>query len=562
MNLQEKLEKLYPGRGKEIHNQIKAVVKNFRKKNKKIADSEAQKEGPLFSQKDLMLICYADHVQEKGKKTFQTMNKFLQKYARGCFNKIHFLPFYPWSSDDGFSVMDYYGVKDSYGNWNDVNRIDKEFGFMFDLVLNHASVKGEWFQKFLKEDEKYKNFFVAYDDPVDVSKVFRPRIHPLLTPFKTKSGKKYVWTTFSEDQADLNYTNPEVLLEMIRVLLFYFKQGAEAIRLDAVAYCWKDLGTNCFNLPEDHLIVQIFRDVAKMTAPSTWIISETVLPHRKNIEYFGDGHNEAHLIYNFVLETLLMHMFVEQDVTLVTDYLQKINNNSLSEECSFLNLSVSHDGIHVIPGKEALNPKQMMKVAKDLENKGGEVLYRTTENGNQEPYEFNITYPSAIGGVKKYLASQAIQLALQGVPLVYLNNFIGVENWKEGVKELGHSRAINRQKFDFEKLSCELDDCRSKKYLIYRGYVRLIKARISESLFSPLVDQKFLKLDQRIMAILRTNGQNKLLALTNVSDEKVFLDEETLKNILKKDVAVDIISKNEILLSEIYMKPFQVLWLR
>ncbi len=557
----EKLKKLYPEKYEEAYKKLLLLIEDFKKKN-----PVKESKGSIFSEKDVMLICYADHVQEEGVKTFKTMEKFLAKYAKGIVNRVHFLPFYDCSEwDDGFSIKDYYKVHKPYGNWEDLNKIKKDFSFMFDLVLNHASIQGDVAQRQLKGDESVKDFFIMLDQEVDTSKVFRPRTHPIFTPVKDSEGNtKYAWTTFSEDQVDWNFSNPEVLLEMIKTLLHYFENGAQAIRLDAVAYVWKKLDSSCFDLPECHIVVQIFRDVFREVAPHNWAIAETVLPHERNVEYFGNGHNESHFVYNFVLETLLMHTFLEGNSDLFTKQLRKMEDD-FNEETSMLNLSVSHDGIHVIPAKGVLNEDQMMAIAKDSEKKGGQVLYRTIEGGEgkTEPYEFNITYPSAIGGVEKYLASQAVQMSLKGVPLIYLNNLIGAENWSEGVEKLGYSRAINREKFDFDKLSETLDDIESKQHKIYQGYKKLLEIRTNEPLFSPLADQKMQDIDPRVVAILRESDNKKLLALINTSEEDIELDNEKIKNILEKDKAKDILGNKDFDLNEkVKLSAYQVVWMK
>ncbi len=557
----ERLKKLYPDKYEETYEKLVKMLDDFRKNN-----PSQESDGPIFSEKDVMLICYADHVQEKGVKTFKTMKKFLDKYAKGIVNRIHFLPFYDCSDwDDGFSIKNYYMVHKPYGDWRDLEAMKEDFSFMFDLVLNHASIQGDVAERQLKGDESVKDFFHFLDEEIDTSKVFRPRTHPLFTEVKDSKGdKKYAWTTFSEDQIDWNYSNPEVLLEMINTLLFYFGTGAQAIRLDAVAYIWKKINSTCFDLPECHTVVQIFRDVFREAAPHNWAIAETVLPHEKNIEYFGDGHNESHFVYNFVLETLLMHTFLEGSSELFTKQLRKMEND-FNEETSMLNLSVSHDGVHVIPAKGVLSNEQMMAVAKDSEAKGGKVLYRTLEGGEgkTEPYELNITYPSAIGGVEKYLASQAIQMSLKGVPLIYLNNLIGAENWSEGVEKLKYSRAINREKFDFEKLSGKLDDKSSKQHKIYEGYKKMLEVRTSEPLFSPLADQKMQDLDESVVAILREKDGEKLLALINVSEEEIELDNEKIKSILGRDSVKDILNDVEFDLDKkVKLDSYQVVWMK
>jgi len=562
-NISQKIKKLYPKKSEEIYQELIKILDDFKKSNP--AKSIAQ--GPIFSEQDVILICYADHIQEDGIKTFQTMEKFLSEFVQGVINKVHFLPFYPWSSDDGFSVKDYYKVNKPYGGWQDLKPMSAVFGFMFDCVANHMSAQSQWFKKFLAGDEKYEDYFIAFSEEEyeknkeKFAKVFRPRQQPLLTPFKTSAGKKYVWTTFSEDQVDLDFSSPEVFLEMVRILLFYVANGAEAIRLDAIAYAWKKLGTNCFDLPKAHTFVQAMREIFNEVAPHVWIITETVLPHKENVKYFGNGRNEAHLVYHFQLETLLLHTMLTGDTAVATEWLKDVRPRG--DETGFLNLSVSHDGIHTIPAMGILNKEQMEAIADDCAAKGGKVLERDAGGGETEIYEMNITYPSAVGKVKKYLASQSIQIALQGVPLIYLNNFIGADNWQEGVKKLGYGRAINRQKFNYQALREELNDPNSRKHKIYHGYVKLLKARINEPLFSPLACQEILSLDKRVMAIQRFNNADKLLALTNVSDKELKLDSGAIRKILDKATVKDIISKKSISLTkELILKPYQVLWLK
>ena len=551
------LKELYPGEYDRTFKKLREIIRDFNKEN----SVKAEKNDWFFSEKDIMLICYADHVQESGQKTLKTMHKFLQEFAKDIISRVHFLSFYPYSSDDGFSVIDYYSVNEPYGDWQDLGPISKDFDLMFDCVANHASVKSEWFIKFLAGDPFYKDFFIAFREPIDTSRIFRPRAAPLLTPFKTKLGEKYVWTTFSDDQADLNFSNPEVFLEMVKILLFYVSRGAAAIRLDAVAYAWKKLGTSCFDLPQAHILVKAFREVFNKAAPHVWLITETVLPHKENISYFGNGHDEAHLIYNFQLETLLLHTMLTEDADLAAGQLKKIKPKT--KNTNFLNLCVSQDGVHTIPSKGILSKQQVQAIIDDCLNKGGKVLNRDAGKGKTKIYEINITYPSAVGGIEKYLASQAIQLALRGIPLIYFNNLIGADNWSKGVEKPGYSRAINRERFDYKFLVNELRDPNSKKHKIYTGYKKLLKARINEPLFSPLAGQEIITLDPRVMAIKRYKGEKILMALTNVSDQKVKIKAAKLQKIFKAKTVKDIINKQKLTIdSDLVFGPYNTKWLK
>lgn len=557
--LRQKIEFLYPEKTDEVYRKLRALLDDFKKKGL----TKSRQRNLLFSEKDVILICYADHVRKPGVKALKTMSRFLRRYAKPYINKIHFLPFYPYSSDDGFSVIDYYKVKKEFGGWEDIKNINRDFGLMFDLVINHVSAKNQWFKKFLQGEKKYQDFFIAFDKRIDASRVFRPRAHPLLTPFKTRNGKRFVWTTFSEDQPDLNFKNPQVLLEMIKVLLFYVKNGAEVIRLDAIAYLWKELGTSCIHLPQTHVIVKLLRDVLEEVAPYVWIITETNVPHKDNISYFGNGKDEAHLVYNFTLPPLLLYSLLKGEGTFLTEWASTLK--ALSQKTAFLNFTASHDGIGLTPLRGIIPEGEMDKLVDWVLRNRGRVNYRDVPGQKPQPYELNVVYLSALGSTEAFLASQAIQLSLQGVPAIYFNALVGAENWYEGVEKLGYNRAINRQKFDYKVLSGQLEDKNSTKHKVYRGYINLLKTRISEPLFSPHAEQKILKLNPQTFAALRFNEKGRLLALTNISSQNVEIKTSMVIKVLGKRSAEDLLSRKKIGLKEmdvLFLKPYQVLWLK
>lgn len=533
------LQKLYPQSYKEVSKKIEDIIEAFRQKHPELSE-ETQKTKPksIFSERDAMLICYGDHVNEEKQPPLRSLDQFLRERAAGIFPRVHILPFYPYSSDDGFSVMDYYKVNPDYGSWDDVSVIGQNFDLMFDLVLNHVSSRGEWFRRFLAGDEKFKDFFIHSDGPVDPTGVFRPRTSELTTPFETTWGERYVWTTFSSDQVDLNFKNPEVLLETIRVFLYHIEHGARAVRLDAVAYVWKELGTSCFDLPEAHTIVRVFRAVIDRVAPQVWLVTETVLPHKQNISYFGDGKNEAHLAYNFPLETLLLYTVIAEDTKPITNWISTIDD-AFGEETTLLNLSVSHDGIHAVPAKGILDDMEMSRVARQVDDRGGKVLHRTTEDGKQDVYEFNITYPSAFDSLEAFLASQLLCLALRGVPLIYFNTFFGMKNWTDGVEQLGYGRAINRKKYTKKELSAILDDGESPEYSIVSRYALILKKRSKESLFSPQAKQRAYLVLDGLFVLERFDNVRKLLVVVNVTNQDQRVSKEQIYAILGVGEVID-----------------------
>lgn len=558
--IKERLQKLYPDSVEETYKKLEGVIEDFKK-----AHPTREPKKQYFSEKDVILITYADHVQEPGVKTLKTMKKFLKDYVySAAINKVHFLPFFPYSSDDGFSVVDYYKIKEEFGDWEDVRAIGEDFGLMFDDVINHASQHSDWFKKYLAKEKPYDNYFIGYDEPVDVSQVFRPRTHPLLTKFTMKDGTiKYVWTTFSDDQIDLNFSDPDLMVEMMKVLLFYISQGAEVIRLDAIAYLWKKLGTNSIHLPETHEAVKLMRDVLEEAAPYVWIITETNVPHKDNISYFGNGEDEAHLVYNFTLPPMLIYSFMQGDATELSKWAATLKLPS--DKTTFFNFTASHDGVGVTPLKGIIPDEEIKKVADHVLKQKGRINYRTVEGMEPQPYELNIVYMNAIGGAEQFVASQAIQMSIAGVPAIYLNSLIGAENWEEGVEKLGYNRAINRRKYDINELKKELEDPETTKHQVYMKYKKLLQVRTNEPLFSPHATQKILEIDPHLFAVLRERNGKKLLAIVNVSGKTVHMDTSKIHEILGKNNPMDIITQTDIQFTDknVYsINPYEVLWLK
>ncbi len=414
-----------------------------------------------LTERDSILITYGDQVQVLGEKPLQTLSAFCKPHLRGVINGIHILPFYPWSSDDGFSVVDYLKVDSNLGNWEDISSMQNHFHLMFDGVINHISSQSEWFKAFLRDDPRYRDYFITVEGSPDLSQVIRPRSLPLLTTFQTLSGEKRVWTTFSNDQIDLNYKNPEVLLEILNVLLLYAERGATFIRLDAIAYLWKEIGTTCIHLPQAHHVIQFLRAALNEAAPHVQLITETNVPHTDNISYFGDGTDEAQLVYNFALPPLILHTFHTGDAHLLSNWAKTLTLPS--DKTTFLNFLASHDGIGLNPVRGILSNKEIDSLVKKTLEHGGLISCKNNANGSQSPYEMNINYFDALSNpneneplelqIDRFIAAQAIMLSLVGMPGIYFHSLFGSRGWIEGVKQTGHNRTINREKCQLESIT-------------------------------------------------------------------------------------------------------------
>lgn len=524
-----------------------------------------------LSARDVVLITYGDQVHAPGEAPLATLRAFLRQTIKDQINSLHILPFYPYSSDDGFSVIDYYAVNPALGGWDDVRALGDDYRLMFDAVVNHISAESAWFKAFLRGEAPYSDYFISVDPATDLSLVRRPRALPLLTPFETARGTQHVWTTFSADQIDLNVANPEVLLELLRVLLFYVQQGARLIRLDAIGYLYKVIGTNCIHLPQTHLIVQLMRAVLDWAAPEVLLITETNVPHDENISYFGDGRNEAQMVYQFSLPPLLLHTLHTGDSSALSRWAAGIRPQSA--RTTFFNFTASHDGIGVTPALGILSAAEIDALVQRTQAHAGFVSYKNNSDGSRSPYELNITYFDAITpppltaaqpdeAVRRFLCSQAMMLAFVGVPGVYFHSLFAGRNDQQGVEQSGRYRSINREKLPAAALLSALAEPGSIRQQVFTAYQHLLAARTQQAAFHPLGEQRVLDAGPAVFALERRSpdGQHSVLALHNVRGENV-------------DVQLDGHSGHwrDLLSSEqqrssgglrLRLAPYQVMWLK
>jgi sucrose phosphorylase len=558
---------------------VLAKVETFRHQYPHLADSGSSP-GQL-DERDVVLITYGDQFREPERPPLRVLGAFLEEYLADVVSGVHILPFFPYSSDDGFSVIDYTQVDPALGTWQDIAALGEHRRLAFDLVVNHVSAESEWFRKFLAGEQPYTGYFPVLDPETDLSAVVRPRATPVLTPFQTADGVQHVWTTFSADQIDLEYGNPHVMLEMIDVLLFYVAHGAQIIRLDAIAYLWKIPGTSCIHLPQTHAVVKLFRAILDLAAPAVLLLTETNVPHQENISYFGaylpdrQRTDEAQMVYQFSLAPLILHTFLAGDSTRLAAWAQGLPK--LPVGTTFFNFTASHDGIGVRPAEGLLAPAEIQRLVEATLAHGGRVSYKANPDGSQSAYELNVTWydalndpaqPAPIMDVARFLASQAIMLALAGVPGIYVHSLFGSRDCQRCLQETGRARSLNRAKFALPELQEELCDPASLKSQVIAGYRHLLEVRKRQPALHPGAGQRVLALGSHVFAVLRTaaDGRN-LLCVTNVRPEstrvQIGLSEHGLApgmnwvDVLSGDVfgtGGDVLAGS--------LGPYQVRWLR
>ncbi|QJQ96927.1 MULTISPECIES: sugar phosphorylase [Halomonadaceae] len=528
-----RLEEVYGQRAAEVLRRLTKMLPHHRQ----ALAGRAGESRPLWSERDQWLITYGDSIIDGDRPPLEVLDEFLENRLGETFSGVHVLPFFPWSSDDGFSVVHYREVNPALGDWSHVQRLASHRDLMVDLVINHVSRESLWFVDYLAGSQPGRDYFIEMDPTTDLSQVTRPRNSPLLVPIATRRGTRHLWATFSEDQIDLNFANPDVLLEFIGILLFYVEQGARIIRLDAIAFLWKEVGTSCIHLPQTHAIVRLLRALLDHLAPGTLLVTETNVPHRENLSYLrlelaeeeGTQPDEAHIVYQFTLPPLLVHTLTSGEATTLSSWLRGLPN--LPPGCSYLNFTASHDGIGV-RALEGLLPSHEVEALLELMHRfGGFVSMKANPDGKDSAYEINITFFEALKGTRRgadpwqaerFLCSQNLMLALQGIPALYLHSLTATLNDREGVERSGHLRSINRRRWEREDLDELLDSRNTPTREVFLALKRRLDIRRNEPCFHPDAAQRVLDTPSQLLAIERgplPNGRC-LLAIYNVTDKR------------------------------------------
>ena len=525
-----------------------------------------------WSENTILLITYADSINRGlSGKTLNDFGKFYKQYLEKFINSIHFLPFFPSSGDGGFSVKNHNDVDKAYGTWEDIQSLSKKANIMTDLVLNHSSSKGYWYKNFLDDKNPGKNYFYVVDKNYDCSKVVRPRDHDLLTEIELQNKKKFLWCTFSHDQIDLNFKNPDVLLEFIRLILKLSSYGIKIFRLDAVAFIWKQTGTTCLNLSQTHEIIKLLRDIVDQLDKNLIIVTETNLPKQENLSYFGKN-DEAHWIYNFSLPPLIVNTFLFEDSVALTKWSMKMPPAQLGN--AYLNFIASHDGIGMRPAEGVLSDKEIKKMLQRLKKNGSKFSMRKLSNNEEKVYEANISLFNALQftdsdlkgkfALKRFIAAHCIILAIEGVPAFYFNSLFATKNDEETFASTGVKRNLNRYKWHYSTLVNLIKTNNTIEKNCYETFKKLISIRKIQPAFHPNATQFTLNLDKNIFAVWRQSRDRKqsIFALTNVSSKTIKLNTNKI-NLIDDEQWFDLLSQETKITDDQYVKlmPFQSLWI-
>ncbi|GAA6135232.1 alpha-amylase family glycosyl hydrolase [Oceaniserpentilla sp. 4NH20-0058] len=523
-----------------------------------------------WTEQDVTVITYGHSIQKEDEPPLHTLHGFLNDYLKQSINSVHILPFFPFSADDGFAVCDYYEINPTLGHWQDIENIASEYRLMADLVINHCSDQSQWFKNFIKGEGVGHDYFYTTHKDAPISDVVRPRTSPLLRETITEKGTEYVWCTFSHEQVDLDFSNTQVLKEFVNIVRNYLDHGIRIFRLDAIAFLWKKLGSNCLNLDETHEVVRLIRTLIEHTQPDAIIITETNIPNIENLSYFGNA-NEAHCVYNFSLPPLLVYTLVSGNCRYLKRWLMSMP--PAQHGTTYFNFIASHDGIGLRPAEGLLSDTELATLVTTMQSFGGEISWRAGENGVKKPYEVNITLYDALQGtedgkdelgLQRFLCAHGIMLALEGIPALYIHSILGTHNDYDKKERTGHNRSINRHEWDYDNLITELSNPETDHAQVYTQITQLINLRKAQKAFHPNATQFTLHISDSIFGFWRQSidrGQS-IFCVYNITDsqQKMLLSD---LNLVVTNTWIDLISGIvfDNTHDEIILAPYQMMWI-
>lgn len=554
-----------------------------RKISLKNRDEKREANPDWFKKNDMLgMMLYIDN--------FAGNIKGVQKkldYLKSCnVNCIHLMPFLDspeGRSDGGYAVADFRKVRPDLGTMEDLAVLTedchrKDMNVCMDFVMNHTSEEHEWAKRARQGDGEYMSRYFFYDN-YDIPRKYEetvPQVFPTTAPGNftyLPEMNHYVLTTFYPYQWDLNYKNPRVFNEMMYNFLYLANQGIDIIRIDAVPYIWKELGTACRNLPRVHTIVRMMRIIGEIVCPSVILLGEVVMEPEKVVPYFGTVEKpECHMLYNVTTMATTWHSLATEDIRLLKQQMDAVNH--LPKEYTFLNYLRCHDdigwgldfdtlkwwGMEEIPHKRFLNDFYTGKFEGSVSR--GE-LYNddpvtqdarfcgtTASMCGVESAGFEQDEEKMEAAVRLDLMLHAYMLTQSGIPMLYSGDEIGQVNdyaYKENPLKWEDSRYIHRGAFrwDLEKKKSDPSSVEGK---IFQGLDKLEKLRRQEKVFDASASVYTYDVhDDAILCIMRETEQEKFFGIFNFSnrDRTAWMQEEgkyenlmTKKTIEMKDVQI------------------------
>ena len=553
-------------------------------------DAKREKEAGWYHRKDMLgMMLYIDNFAGNMQGVKEKI-PYLKECNINCLHLMPFLDTPKGRSDGGYAVADFRKVRPDLGTMKDLAELaekchEEDINVCMDFVMNHTSEDHEWAKRARAGEGEYMSRYFFYDNNEVPEKYEEtvPQVFPTTAPgnftYLPENGH-YVMTTFYPYQWDLNYRNPRVFNEMMYNFLYLTNQGIDIVRIDAVPYIWKELGTTCRNLKQVHTIVRMMRMIAEIVCPSVLLLGEVVMEPEKVVPYFGSVEKpECHMLYNVTTMATTWNSIATQDIRLLKKQMDILNH--LPKQYVFLNYLRCHDdigwgldyetlkqwGMEEIPHKRYLNDYFTGKIAGSVSR--GE-LYNddpvtqdarfcgtTASMCGIEKAGFEQNKEAMETAIREDLMLHAYMLTQSGIPMLYSGDELGQVNdysYKEDPEKCADSRYIHRGKLRWE-LAENKNDLTTVQGSIFQTLDRLEKIRGQEITFDKAADVYTYDVhDDSILCILREYKGRRFFGIFNFSDQ------EKTAWMQEDGVYRNLLTSEKIELKDIRLRGYDFLW--
>ena len=561
-----------------------------RRRALKNRDLEREKNPDWFRQKDMLgMMLYIDNFAGNIKGVSAKL-PYLKECNVKCLHLMPFLYTPKGRSDGGYAVSDFRKVRPDLGTMEDLAALADKchkngMNLCMDFVMNHTSEDHEWAKKARQGDGEYMSRYFFYNNreiPDEYEKTV-PQVFPTTAPGNftwLPDIGHYVMTTFYPYQWDLNYCNPRVFNEMMYNFLFLANQGMDVIRIDAVPYIWKELGTPCRNLKQVHTIVRMMRMIAEIVCPSVVLLGEVVMEPEKVVPYFGTVEKpECHMLYNVTTMATTWNSIATRDIRLLKKQMDIVN--SLPKQYTFLNYLRCHDDIgwgldfatlkdwgmdepshkrylnDFFTGKHPGSDSRGELYNDDPVTQDARFCGTTASMCGIEAALFEKNDEKLKRGIREDLMLHAYMLTQSGIPMLYSSDEIGRLNdysYKEDPDKAADSRYIHRGAFQWE-LAGKRKSKSSVEGQIFQTLDRMEQIRSQESVFDKDCDVYTYDVhDDSILCILRQKGNDRFIGIFNFSDieKTAWMQEEgTFRNLINGET---------LMLKDVVLPAYGFLW--
>lgn len=558
----------------EIRNTLKMVyeqdyakaLKEIEVLIKKYGASE-DLEKTSFKNSEAFLFAAPNVLQGNAAKPLENLLDFVQGNCKGMFSTLHVLPFCTNAKPNSTAVVNFTVAEPRLGDFTDFTKKKYDFKFMADVELNHISIKSAWLHSYLDDEEGFENLFMPVWQDFDYTSVYSDGHQPYFEQQqKIHHGRPMLLlSTQGEGVVDLNYADYRTFIRVLDVILFYAVKKFDAIRFLDADYIWKDPSFDWEGHLKGHCLLKIIRLVMDIVNPDIALAVANPRKRGTAFSYLGSGRDEMQFIYNEALPALLVHAVLNGNSRRLSRWVLSLETGSTFT--SLLNATASYDEIDVKPLEGILPKASIESLARSALENGGQVEYYQREDGIKAPEKLHVGYMDILRKkgdtddllIKRFMATQAIQAILPGIPAVYLHALVGSVNYIDAdISEMPRWVLSTHKSLNINELVDELNNPKSMRAHVFNLYSQMLRIRNQQPAFNPRAGFEVAVIDPSVFTLRRYALKQTIWTFTNTSTGYRRVSLDSLGYFAE---FVDLISGKECKSNQIELGPYEYLWL-